>query len=84
MDLDRHWHPAVIRDPAAGPSCCALGLGSPVLVGARRVLGLIVERGQVLPVLDHHRRLVVAGVAVASELLWIDLVALLVLRLLVL
>ena len=84
VDLYRHWHPAVVRDPTACPSRRPLGLRPPILVRACRVLRLIVQRGQVLSVLDHHGRLMISSVAVAPKLLRIHLVALLVLGLLVL
>jgi hypothetical protein len=45
VDLNRHGHPAVVRDPPAGPSRRPLGLRPPILVRACRVLRLIVQRG---------------------------------------
>jgi hypothetical protein len=80
MDLNGHWYPAVVRDASTGSTDCPFGLRSPILVRASRILSLVVERGQVLSVLDNDRRFMVSAVTMASLLLRVDLVALLVLN----
>ena len=77
VDLDSHWNTTVVGHTPT-PIYSALRLRPSILVATLRTIRLIIERRQVLPVLDDHRRLM------ATQLLWVDLVALLVLLVLLL